>query len=161
MANVKLLPLAAMEKIIKKAGGPDIRVSDKAKVALKAIIEEKAEDIMEVGIFALHDDASLHDAIKLLDEENIHSIIILSKDNRSLGILTAEAIVNLLAEQVSVESTLDQVDLMPVINIKYDTPISTIMKKMKRTHEYKVVVIDDKGHPAGVLTEMDIIHNYL
>lgn len=47
MANVKLLPLAAMEKIIKKVGGPDIRVSDKAKAALKNIVEEKAEDIAE------------------------------------------------------------------------------------------------------------------
>ncbi|MBW2980542.1 NFYB/HAP3 family transcription factor subunit [Candidatus Woesearchaeota archaeon] len=47
MANVKLLPLAAMEKIIKKVGGPDIRVSDKAKTALKNIVEEKAEDIAE------------------------------------------------------------------------------------------------------------------
>ena len=43
----KLLPLAAMEKIIKKAGGSDIRVSDKAKEALKAAVEEKAEEIAE------------------------------------------------------------------------------------------------------------------
>ena len=43
----KLLPLAAMEKIIKKVGGADIRVSDKAKAALKAVIEEKAEEIAE------------------------------------------------------------------------------------------------------------------
>ncbi len=43
----KLLPLAAMEKIIKKVGGSDIRVSDKAKVALKEIVEEKAEEIAE------------------------------------------------------------------------------------------------------------------
>ena len=43
----KLLPLAAMEKIIKKVGGSDIRVSDKAKSALKAVIEEKAEKIAE------------------------------------------------------------------------------------------------------------------
>jgi len=43
----KLLPLAAMEKIIKKAGGSDIRVSDKAKEALKAAVEEKAEEIEE------------------------------------------------------------------------------------------------------------------
>ena len=41
----KLLPLAAMEKIIKKVGGADIRVSDKAKVALKSVVEEQAEDI--------------------------------------------------------------------------------------------------------------------
>ena len=115
---------------------------------------------MEVGIFAIPVNASLHDAIKLLDEEHIHSIIILSEDNKPLGMLTAEAIVNLLAEQVSLESTLDQVKLMPVINLRYDTSISTIMKKMKRSHEYKVVVTDDKGCPTGVLTEMDIVHTY-
>ena len=39
----KLLPLAAMEKILKQ-GGAD-RVSDKAKVALKNTIEEIANDI--------------------------------------------------------------------------------------------------------------------
>ncbi|MFH1324493.1 MAG: histone [Nanoarchaeota archaeon] len=43
----KLLPLAAMEKIIKKVGGSNIRVSDKAKVALKEVIELKAEEIAE------------------------------------------------------------------------------------------------------------------
>jgi DNA-binding protein len=43
----KLLPLAAMEKIIKKVGGSGIRVSEKAKSALKAVIEDKAEEIAE------------------------------------------------------------------------------------------------------------------
>ena len=39
----KLLPLAAMEKILKLAGAD--RVSDKAKSALKGVIEEIAEKI--------------------------------------------------------------------------------------------------------------------
>ena len=43
----KLLTLAAMEKIIKKVGGSGIRVSEKAKSALKAVIEDKAEEIAE------------------------------------------------------------------------------------------------------------------
>ena len=42
MSN-KLLPLAAMEKILKQ-GGAD-RVSDKAKAALKNVIEDIAHDI--------------------------------------------------------------------------------------------------------------------
>jgi predicted transcriptional regulator len=115
---------------------------------------------MELGIFALHSDASLHAAIRLLDEEHIHSIIILSKDDKPLGMLTAEAIVNLLAERVSLESPLHQINLMSVIQLRYDTPISTIMDKMKRSHEYKVIITDDKGNPTGVLTEMDILHAY-
>jgi histone H3/H4 len=39
----RLLPLAAMEALMKKAGAE--RVSDKAKAALKDILEEKAEEI--------------------------------------------------------------------------------------------------------------------
>lgn len=44
----KLLPLAAMEKLLKQ-GGSD-RVSDKAKVALKNAIEEIAYDIAAKSI---------------------------------------------------------------------------------------------------------------
>jgi DNA-binding protein len=44
----KLLPLAAMEKIMKKAGAE--RVSEKAKAALKNVVEEIAEDISQRAI---------------------------------------------------------------------------------------------------------------
>jgi len=37
------IPLASMEKIIKKAGAD--RVSDKAKIALKEILEDLAENV--------------------------------------------------------------------------------------------------------------------
>ena len=39
----KLLPLAAMEKLLRQGGAE--RVSDKAKEALKNTLEEKAHDI--------------------------------------------------------------------------------------------------------------------
>ncbi len=39
----RILPLAAMEKILKQAGAD--RVSDKAKVALKDVVEELTEKI--------------------------------------------------------------------------------------------------------------------
>ena len=49
----KLLPLAAMEKILKNAGAE--RVSDKAKAALKDVIEEIAEEIAASAVkFASH-----------------------------------------------------------------------------------------------------------
>tara|TARA_Y100000034_G_C6803835_1_gene360763 strand:- start:669 stop:875 length:207 start_codon:yes stop_codon:yes gene_type:complete len=39
----KLLPLAAMERLLKKAGAP--RVSEQAKTTLKDLLEEHAEKI--------------------------------------------------------------------------------------------------------------------
>ena len=53
MTSKKLLPLAAMEKILKSAGAE--RVSDKAKVALKDEIENIAEDIATQSVkLAIH-----------------------------------------------------------------------------------------------------------
>ena len=49
----RLIPLAAMEKIIKNAGAE--RVSDKAKAALKEVLEEHAEKISQSAVkLALH-----------------------------------------------------------------------------------------------------------
>ena len=51
--NKKILPLAAMEKLLKKQGAT--RVSDSAKVALKDVLEEYAEEIALKAIkFAAH-----------------------------------------------------------------------------------------------------------
>lgn len=44
----KLLPLAAMEKLLKQGGAE--RVSDKAKVALKSVLEEEAQEIATKAI---------------------------------------------------------------------------------------------------------------
>jgi len=49
----RLLPLAAMEKLMKEAGAP--RVSDKAKMALKIALENIAEEISVKAVkFASH-----------------------------------------------------------------------------------------------------------
>ncbi|RLE39075.1 histone [Candidatus Woesearchaeota archaeon] len=49
----KQLPLAAMGKLMKKAGAE--RVSDKAKIALKIALEDEAEKIAEASIrLAMH-----------------------------------------------------------------------------------------------------------
>ena len=49
----KILPLAAMEKVLKQCGAD--RVSDKAKVALKTVVEEIADQIAVKAIqLAVH-----------------------------------------------------------------------------------------------------------
>ena len=44
----RVLPLAAMEKLLKQSGAD--RVSDKAKVALKDVLEDIAEEIAQNAV---------------------------------------------------------------------------------------------------------------
>jgi len=48
MASKKILPLAAMEKVMKSAGAD--RVAEDAKVALKEVLEEIGGDIAERAV---------------------------------------------------------------------------------------------------------------
>lgn len=49
----RLIPLASMEQILKQQGAE--RVSDKAKLEFKKVLEEKAEEIAKDSIkYALH-----------------------------------------------------------------------------------------------------------
>ncbi len=48
-----ILPLAAMEKLLKKSGAP--RVSEEAKNTLREILEDKAHEIGEKAVkFSVH-----------------------------------------------------------------------------------------------------------
>lgn len=60
----KLLPLAAMEKILKNAGAD--RVSDSAKAALKEVVEEIAEEIAQSAVRL-----SLHAGRKTIKSDDI------------------------------------------------------------------------------------------
>jgi histone H3/H4 len=48
MVDVKIIPLAAMEKLLKKAGAP--RVSEDAKSAMKEVLEDYGERVGQKAV---------------------------------------------------------------------------------------------------------------
>jgi len=61
----KILPLAAMEKILKK-GSSDIRVSDPAKEALREYLEEKGIELAKAAA-----ELSVHAGRKTIKAEDV------------------------------------------------------------------------------------------
>ncbi|MBP1908403.1 bile acid:sodium symporter [Methanolobus bombayensis] len=118
---------------------------------------DRAKDVMEEGIFALHDESTLHDAIKLLDEEHIHSLAVLNKNEDPSGIISSEMIINLLADGIPLNEKLKAIKLLPILKIEERLPLKEVISMMKRQHEYKALIIDDRGNYKGVITESDII----
>ncbi|MEA3430895.1 MAG: CBS domain-containing protein [Nanoarchaeota archaeon] len=121
---------------------------------------DTAKDIMEEGIFALHNNSTLHDAVKLLDEEHIHSLMVLSKTEQPLGLITSKLVINALADNTALNTQLSSIKLHPIIKMKEQASISTVLSKMKRKHKYKVALTNNSGELTGILTESDIIDLY-
>ena len=119
-----------------------------------------AKDVMQEGVFALHTDSTLQEAIRLLDEEHIHSVAVLDEKEKVVGILTAEMVINVLAEGYKREQQLEKIKLLPAVKFKETAPLNKVMKAMKRKHSYKVLLTDEKGKISGVLTEADILNRF-
>ncbi|MBU0615278.1 MAG: bile acid:sodium symporter [Nanoarchaeota archaeon] len=122
--------------------------------------EDTAKDIMELGVFALHTEKTIQDAIKILDEEHIHSVAVLDDRDHAIGMITSGMIINLLADGNSIDLKLSNIKLLPALKVEEQTPIRKVLQTMKRKHEYKVLVLDQKGNISGVLTESDILDKY-
>jgi len=119
---------------------------------------DRAKDIMEQGIFALHSESTLHDAVKMLDEEHIRSIAVLDQKEQPIGMVTSEMIINLLADGVSLTEELGSIKLRPILKIDERLPLRKVIALMRRKHEYKALIMDPEGNLKGVVTEADILN---
>ncbi|MBT3298264.1 CBS domain-containing protein [archaeon] len=124
------------------------------------IPEDVIKDIVEEGLFALHNNLTLYDVIKLLDEEHINSVAILNRKEKIVGLITSQIIINLLADNKSLKTKLSDIKLPTPLQINERTPIKKVLSIMKQKHKYKVLVINQKGKISGVLTKSEIISKF-
>lgn len=119
--------------------------------------ESEASQIMHYGLFSLHDSDQLKHAAIMLNKEEINSLAVLDKDEVPVGILTCQNVIDLIASDTSMKTLLSSLKLEPPVFAGLHQPVSQIAKKMKLEHEYKVIIINEKGVISGVVTAKDII----
>lgn len=123
---------------------------------------DTAETIMHEGVFSLHDNNSIQNAIHLIEEEHIHSIAILNNQEKPLGLLTSEIIFDYLAdEKHDVHQIIRNIKLNPVLKFSKKSSLRKVIKAMKKKHKYKVIITDQNGNMTGVLTESDVLKTLL
>jgi ACR3 family arsenite efflux pump ArsB/predicted transcriptional regulator len=116
-----------------------------------------AEQVMHEGIFALSESNTLQQAIQLLAEEKINSIAILNESEKINGILTLKQAMDLIADDTSINTALSSLILQKPLLMDIKQPISLIAKEMKRTHNYKVLITNQKGQVKGTISSIDIL----
>jgi predicted transcriptional regulator len=68
-------------------------------------------------------------------------------------------VINMLADGKELSTQLGDIKLEPALTFDRKSSVCDVIKAMKRSHEYKVLITDKKGDLQGVITQMDLINS--
>jgi CBS domain-containing protein len=116
-----------------------------------------ARDIMAKNVKTVRTDDSAHDAVVKMNKFDVGSVIV-TNNNRPVGIITSKNILNRIVEPRLDASTVRAKDIMssPLITIEPDTSIEDAAKLMAQK-KIKQLVIMDKDKILGILSTSDIV----
>jgi len=116
-----------------------------------------ARDIMAKNVKTVRTDDSAHDAVVKMNKFDVGSVIV-TNNNRPVGIITSKNILNRIVEPRLDASTVRAKDIMssPLITIEPDTSIEDAAKLMAQK-KIKQLVIIDKDKILGILSTSDIV----
>ncbi len=113
--------------------------------------------LMLEGVFSLHLSDTLQQALKLLAEEHIVSFVVLDDHEKAVGMVSTASVLDALADDLSRSTKLSDLTLEPVVFATAKTLLKEALSRMKRSHEYKVVVLNEQGAPQNILTQTEVI----
>ena len=116
-----------------------------------------ARDIMAKNVKTVRTDDSAHDAVVKMNKFDVGSVIV-TNNNRPVGIITSKNILNRIVEPRLDASTVRAKDIMssPLITIEPDASIEDAAKLMAQK-KIKQLVIMDKDKILGILSTSDIV----
>jgi len=116
-----------------------------------------ARDIMSKKLVTLDSTVSAAELAKIMNKNNV-SCIVLTKDDKSQGIVTEKDLISkiIVANKKSSELMAREIMTSPIIDVSSLTPVDEIAQKMIDKKIRRVVVIDD-GLPLGIITVTDFV----
>ncbi|MCJ7634702.1 CBS domain-containing protein [Candidatus Bathyarchaeota archaeon] len=115
-------------------------------------------DVMTVPVVSVYENENLETVAKLMDKEELGSIIVTDKENRPLGLITERDIVarvtsrNLLPNKVKAKEVMSG----PLKIISPNADIKNAAEQMRIQNVRRLVVIE-KGKMIGIISSKDIV----
>ena len=121
-------------------------------------------DCMAVEPIVIRADASLTDAVGLMDHHHVHGLPVVDASGSLLGVISQTDLARARATEYLWASwpglAVRHLMTTPPITVKRSTPLVIAARKMERHAIHRLVVVDDEDElvPVGVLSMTDLIH---
>jgi len=116
-----------------------------------------ARDIMSKKLVTLDSTVSAAEVAKIMDKNNV-SCIVLTKDDKSQGIVTERDLLSkvIVPNKKSSEIMAREIMTSPITSVSSQTPVDEVAQKMIDKKIRRVIVIDN-GQPLGIITVTDFV----
>ena len=120
----------------------------------------KAKDVMTKALYTLPPSSKLSEAVKLMAQYNIGSVLVVS-EGKLAGIITERDVVRLVNKGVSLDTPLEEVMTRDVVTVKPDDPLVIAVALMVQHNIRHVPVVDENNVPQGIVSVRDVIREIL
>lgn len=121
-------------------------------------------DCMAVEPIVIRADASLTDAVGLMDSRHVHGLPVVDAAGSLVGVVSQTDLARARATEYLWSSwpglAVRHLMTSPAITVRRSTPLVIAARKMERHGIHRLVVVDDTDEkiPIGVLSMTDLIH---
>ena len=121
-------------------------------------------DCMAVEPIVVRADASLTDAVGLMDLHHVHGLPVVDASGSLVGVVSQTDLARARATEYLWSSwpglAVRHLMTSPAITVRRSTPLVIAARKMERHGIHRLVVVDDADEkvPIGVLSMTDLIH---
>jgi CBS domain-containing protein len=112
----------------------------------------KVEEVMVTQVISTHERKSIGHARDIMQKNNVHSLPIVDAENKVVGIIT----INDIVEGVSDDTTINHVMSKKVLTIPKYSGIHVAARIMRNHHIHHLVVTHEK-ELVGVLSSLDLL----
>ncbi len=123
-----------------------------------------AGDCMAIEPIIVRADASLTDAVALMDSRHVHGLPVVDASGSLVGVVSQTDLARARATEYLWSSwpglAVRHLMTSPAITVRRSTPLVIAARKMERHGIHRLVVVDDADErvPIGVLSMTDLIH---
>ncbi len=144
---------------------------------LQPLLSRKAGDLMSQTLLVFPREMSLAGAAHLLSQSNVSGAPVVNDDGQCVGVISATDFVHLaetnrplvraaresvyswqiLDAEPAGEGTVEDAMNRDPVMVTPATPIAVLARMMINAHIHRVIVVDDKQHPIGIVSSTDIL----
>jgi len=112
----------------------------------------KVEEVMVTPVISTHERKSIGHAKDIMQKNNVHSLPIVDAENKVVGIIT----INDIVDDVSNDTTINHVMSKKVLTIPKYSGIHIAARIMRNHHIHHLVVTHEK-ELVGVISSLDLL----